>query len=161
MTATQFKKGQTSWTKGLRGVVGVQDGCRATQFKKGQMAGAAQHNYKPIGTLRINAEGVLERKVTDDPNIYPARRWVSVARLVWEAANGPIPAGHLVRFKPGMATTDPDLVTLDRLECITRVENMRRNSVHTIYPPEVAHLVQLRGALNRQINKRAKALEEA
>jgi hypothetical protein len=155
MIASQFQKGQTSWNKGLKGVVGVQDACRATQFKKGRPAHEAR-NYKPIGSLRINADGILERKVTDDPNVYPARRWVPVARLVWEAANGPIPAGHVVRFKQGLATTVPELVTLERLECISRVENMRRNSVHTVYPPEVARLAQLRGALNRQINKRAK-----
>lgn len=157
MVSTQFKKGQESWTKGLKGVVGVQEGCRATQFKKGRPAHEAR-NYKPVGTLRVNAEGVLERKVTDDHPV-PARRWVSVARLVWEAARGAIPAGHLVRFKTGMATTDPDLVTLDRLECITRVEHMRRNSYHTNYPPEVRSLVQLRGALTRQINKASKAME--
>lgn len=160
LAATQFKKGQESWNKGLKGVVGVQEACRATQFKKGRPAHEAR-NYKPIGTLRVNADGILERKVTDDPNVYPARRWVPVTRLVWEAANGPIPAGHVVRFKQGMATTVPELVTLDRLECISRVENMRRNSVHTVYPPEVARLVQLRGALNRQINQRTRAAEEA
>lgn len=158
MVSTQFRKGQESWTKGTKGVVGVQEGCKATQFKKGEMAGAAQRNYKPVGTLRVNADGILERNVTDDHPV-PARRWVAVARLVWEAEHGPIPADHIVRFKQGMATTDPALVTLDRIECISRVENMRRNSYHTNYPPEVRGLVQLRGALTRQINKASKALE--
>lgn len=32
---------------------------------------------------------------------------------------------------------------------------MRRNTVHNL-PPELAKVVQLRGAINRQINKRAK-----
>jgi len=160
MRQTQFKKGLSPWNKGTKGIVGVQEGCRATQFKKGQMAGAAQHNYKPIGTLRINAEGYLERKVTDDPSIVTSRRWVPVSRLVWEAAHGPIPPGHAVVFKPGRQTTDVDAITLDALELLTRAELMRRNSVHTVYPPEVARLAQLRGALNRQINKRSRALQE-
>src|SRR5690606_22166938 len=99
---TRFKPGQTPWNKGKP----FNPGGRSveTRFKKGQMSGAAQHNYVPIGSLRITRDGQLERKVTDDPSIYPARRWVPVARLVWEAAHGPIPPKHVVRFLPGMAT---------------------------------------------------------
>lgn len=37
---------------------------------------------------------------------------------------------------------------------MTRAELMRRNSLHTNYPPQLVSLVQLRGALNRQINRR-------
>ncbi len=47
-------------------------------------------------------------------------------------------------------------ITLDRLECITRRENMARNTVHNL-PKELARLVQLQGAVKRQINKRSKA----
>lgn len=38
MIATRFKKGQARWSKGTKGQVGVQEGCRATQFKKGRPA---------------------------------------------------------------------------------------------------------------------------
>ena len=38
----------------------------------------------------------------------------------------------------------------------TRAEHMHRNSVHAHYPPEIARLVQLRGALVRQINRKAR-----
>lgn len=34
---------------------------------------------------------------------------------------------------------------------------MRRNSYHTNYPKDVQLLIQLRGAVNRQINKRKEA----
>lgn len=152
--AHQFKPGVPSWSKGTKGRVGVQEGCKATQFKKGRPAEEAR-NYRPIGSLRITRDGILERKVTDDPSIYPARRWVSVARLVWEAANGPIPAKHLVRFKHGMATVQADEITVDRLECVSRAEHMRTHTYHQ-YGPEVASVVQLRGAITRQINKRTK-----
>lgn len=160
MVASQFKPGQQSWNKGLKGVVGVQEACRATQFKKGRPASEAR-NYRPIGSERVNADGYLDRKVTDDPSIFPARRWVGVHRLVWEAAHGPIPPGHVVVFKKGRHTTDATAITLDSLELVTRAELMRRNSVHTVYPPEVARLAQLRGALNRQINKRTREMKEA
>lgn len=148
--ATRFKKGQTPWNKGKPGSTGSHPNSRRTQFKKGSMSGAAQHNYVPIGSLRITKDGYLERKITDDPNLYPARRWVALHRLVWEEAHGPVPAGHLVVFRPGMKTTEPGEVTLDRLECITRAENMRRNSYHN-YPKEIAQAIQMRGALNRKI----------
>lgn len=153
--ATQFKPGQTSWNKGVRGSAGHHPNSRRTQFKKGCMTGAARHNYQPIGTLRIN-NGVLEQKVTDDPSLYPARRWRPVARIVWEQAHGPIPEGHAVVFKPGCATTDPERITADFLELLSRQELMRRNSRHTRYPPEVNRLIQLGGALKRKINNRTK-----
>lgn len=152
--ATRFQPGQPAWNKGTKGVVGVQEACRATQFKKGRPPEEAS-NYRPIGSLRVTRDGILERKVTDDPGIVPARRWVAVARMVWEAANGPIPAGHLVRFKRGMATTEAEEITVDRLECVSRAEHMKTHTYHQ-YGPEIASVVRLRGAISRQINKRAK-----
>lgn len=148
--ATRFKKGMTPWNKGKPGSTGTHPNSRRTQFKKGEMSGAAQHNYVPVGSLRITKDGYLERKVTDDHPV-PARRWVALHRLVWEAANGPVPKNHIVRFKGGMRTAVEDEVTHDRLECISRAENMRRNSLHR-YPKEIALAIQMRGALNRRIN---------
>lgn len=156
-----FKPGQEAWNKGRPAAEWIRnvEPCRATQFKPGRPASEAR-NYRPIGSLRVSGCGLLERKVTDDPSLYPARRWVAVQRLVWEAANGPIPAGHLVRFREGRATTNEHEITLDRLELVSRSENMRRNSRHTRYPPEVNQLIQLVGALNRKINNRSRGHEE-
>lgn len=56
-----------------------------------------------------------------------------------------------------MATTHRDSITLDRLELVTRAENMRRNSRHTRYPPDLNAVMQLKGALTRKINNRSKA----
>lgn len=151
---TRFTAGHATWNKGLRGVVGVQEAYRATQFKPGRPAHEAR-NYVPLGSLRLSKDGYLERKMTDDPAVMPARRWVAVHRLVWERDVGPIPAGHVVVFKPGMRTAIEVEITADRLECISRRDLMLRNTYHR-YGPEVAKLVQLRGAITRQINKRAK-----
>lgn len=149
----QFKAGQQAWNKGVRCVVGVQEGCRRTQFRKGHLGGRAAENMKPIGALRIS-DGQLQRKVNNDLPFM--RRWVAEARLVWEAANGPVPAGHVVTFRDGRPRLKAEEITLGVLECITRVENMRRNSRHTRYPPEVNQLIQLKGALNRKINRHMK-----
>lgn len=150
----RFKPGQPPPNKGLRRPGWAPGRMATTQFKKGQMAGAAQHNYVAIGTERISKDGYLERKVTDDPALAPARRWVGVHRLVWEAANGPIPPGHAVAFLPGRRATDAAAITADGLELVTRVELMRRNGLWNRYPREVAELVQLKGAVNRKINRR-------
>lgn len=154
MRATQFKPGLVPWNKGIP----FDSGGRSvdTRFKPGRPASEAR-NYAPIGSERITRDGILERKVTDDPALAPARRWVAVARLVWETDNGPVPAGHAVVFKPGRATTDAALITLDAIELVSRAELMRRNSYLTRYPKEVADVIRLRGALNRKINRRSKA----
>ena len=80
---------------------------------------------------------------------------------MWERAHGAIPAGHAVVFRPGRFTTNPDAITEDGLELVTRAELMRRNTIHN-YPPELARLVQLKGAITRQVNRIAgKAQEHA
>lgn len=157
MASTQFKKGQVPFNKGTHFHAGGRS--VETQFKKGEMRGAAQHNYVPIGSERISKDGYLERKVTDDHPV-PTRRWTAVHRIVWEAAHGPIPPGFIVVFKPGMRTKVADEITADKLELISRAENMRRNSYHNNYPKEVAQLIQLKGALNRKINRRIRDDEE-
>ena len=146
--ATQFKPGGAPWNKGVHYTTGGRSG--ETRFKPGHRA----QTWVPIGSLRINADGYLGRKTNDEAPSH--RHWTSVHRLVWEAAHGPVPAGHAVVFLPGRRTTVEADITLDALELLTRAELMRRNSVHTRMPPELVALVQLRGALNRQINARSK-----
>jgi hypothetical protein len=153
LQATQFKPGQVPANKGLRRPGWAPGRMSETQFKKGRPKSEAR-NYAPIGTERISKDGYLERKVNDDHPV-PTRRWVAVHRLVWETANGPIPPGHAVAFLPGRRTTDAAKITADGLELVSRVELMRRNSYHTNYPKDLAQLIQLKGALNRKINRRS------
>ncbi len=150
---TRFKAGQVPANKGLRRPGWAPGRMADNQFKKG----AVPHTWQPVGTRRINAEGYLDRKITDEGPSY--KRWERVHRLVWIEANGPIPAGQTVTFKPGRFTSDESLITLDALELVTRAELMRRNSFHR-YPQPIPQLIQLRGVLQRQINKRAKRENE-
>lgn len=160
MIAARFQPGLTPWNKGVKGSSGHHPNTRRTQFKAdGSLRGAAQHNYVPIGSLRLSKDGILERKVTDDQTVYPARRWTPVARLVWEAHHGPIPPAHLVVFKPGMHTVKEGEITIDRLDCITRAENARRNHPRS-RSPELARLVQLKGAITRQVNRITREAEQ-
>jgi hypothetical protein len=155
MVAHQFKKGSVPANKGLRRPGWHRGRMRETQFRKGRPA-HENANYVPIGTERVEPrDGYLIRKVTDDRSLVPARRWVAVHRLVWEAVNGPIPKGHVVRFKPGMKTTVASEITLDKLDLVSQADNMRRNSIHN-YPAPLKEVVQLSGRLMRQIHKREK-----
>jgi hypothetical protein len=149
MIANRFQPGIVPWNKGSHYVAGGRSA--QTRFKKGRPA-CESRNYVPIGSHRLSKDGYLERKVTDDPKLYPARRWVPVARIVWEAANGPIPRGHMIIFKVGQRTAVLEQITVDRLECISRAENARRNHPRT-KSPELARLVELKGAITRQVNR--------
>ena len=149
-----FKPGNAPWNKGIKGSTGLHPNTKANYFKPGERQGIAAERYIPLGGHRITSEGCLQRKISETG--YGPRDWKSVHQRGGEEAHGHVPAGSVVVFKPGKRSTKLEAITLDVLECITRAENMRRNSVHTKYPPELARLVQLRGALNRQINKRTK-----
>lgn len=145
----RFRKGRAPWNKGMKYDSGGRS--HETRFKKGEMNGASKHNYLPLGSLRLSKDGYLERKVTDAHPV-PARRWQGVHRLVWSAAHGEIPKGMVVVFRPGCFSAEEAEITLERLELISRQQLMRRNSVHNL-PKELADLVQLRGALNRKLNR--------
>lgn len=144
--AFRFPRGQVPWNKGKHYVAGGRSA--ETRFKPGRRP----QTWKPVGSYRINADGYLDRKVSDTS--YPPKDWVGVHRLVWIEAHGSIPSGHAVVFLPGRRTTDPARITIDALELVTRAELMRRNSVHTRLPPDLVRLVQLRAALVRKINAR-------
>jgi hypothetical protein len=143
---TRFQKGQTPWNAGLKGWAA---GGRSveTRFKPGEISGRAAELLQPLGAERLNKDGIVQRKIREDG---PAqRRWKAVHALLWEEQHGRIPRGHIVVFKNGDKTD----IRLDNLELISRAENMRRNTVHRL-PKELAEVVQLKGALQRQINKR-------
>jgi hypothetical protein len=143
----RFPKGHVPANKGLRRPGYAPGNMAKTQFKKGQRP----HTWKPIGSERINADGYRDRKVTDTG--YPPRDWVGIHRLNWVAAYGPIPPGHIVAFKDG----DKLNAAIENLELLTLRQNMLRNTIHVRYPKAVREVIQLAGALKRQINRRTRA----
>lgn len=148
-SATRFQPGIVPANKGLRRPGWAAGEMARTQFKPGRPAHEC-HNYIPIGSLRLSKDGYLERKVTDEPSIAPARRWVAEHRLVWQAAHGQIPKGCAITFRAGQFTADLNQITVDRLECVTRAELMRRNTIHR-YPVPIKQVMRLRGQLSRAI----------
>ena len=153
--AGTFKPGHATWNKGMSYAAGGRS--IETQFKPGHRGGRAAVLWRPVGSLRLTHDGTLQRKVTDTGTT--ARDYVSVHSIVWEAAHGQIPAGHVVIFRPGTATSIAAEITIEKLELVSRAELMRRNSRHARYPPELNSLMYLNGALTRKINERTKQNE--
>lgn len=146
--ATRFQSKQAAWNKGQSYM--PKGRCAETWFKHGHKP----HTWQPVGSYRITKDGTLQRKIGDEsgPN---HKRWRSVHELVWIEANGPVPAKHIVVFKPGCRTTVLDEITLDKIECISMAENMRRNMVHRL-PPELKEVIRLKAAVSRKINDRTR-----
>lgn len=132
----RFQKGMVPWNLGKTGYMGA----NSTTFRKGHRP----QTWRPVGSERVNRYGVLARKVANPG------RWRPVKDLLWISANGRIPRGRFVVHKDRDRTN----FKLSNLVLVNRVENMMRNTYHR-YPKDIARLIQLRGALNRQINKRA------
>lgn len=141
----RFKKGQVPMNKGLRRPGWFRGRMRETQFKKGNLS----HTHVPIGTEVERKDGYIWVKVSDDRALPSRRNWKSKHRAIFEAAHGLIPPKHIVVFKD----KDKRNFALANLECISLRENARRNTIHR-YPKEIVEVVQLRGAINRQINRR-------
>lgn len=148
---TRFQPGQVPPNKGKK--LGS-DWCKDTQFRPGQKPA----NYAPPGSLRVATHGYLQIKLHDTG--YPPHDWVMYHRHVWEQAHGPVPAGHVVAFKDGRRRVKPDEITLEVLECVSREEHMRRNTVHNL-PPQLVEVVRLRSVLTRAINTKERNCDEA
>lgn len=145
MIAAQFKPGHRTWNTGMLGLAAP--GTEATRFKPGNKP----HTTLPVGSYRISKDGALERKVGELSGA-PHLRWHAVSRIVWEAAHGPVPARHVVVFRPGCKTAVLEEITPARLECLSRAELAMRNHPRN-KSPELARLVQLKGAITRQVNR--------
>lgn len=149
---SRIKKGNTPPNKGKKwndfmSKEGMRNS-RRTTFKKGNLP----HNTKYDGAMGIR------RDKTGIEYIYirvGLAKWEPLHRMVWRHHKGKIPPRMLIVFKDG----NQGNCNIDNLEMISMADNLRRNSWHN-YPKEIGTIIQLRGALNRQINKHLKALKK-
>lgn len=136
---TEFKKGQKAWNKGVKlGRSWVKGNMEKTLFKKGQV---------PLNTLFDGAESIRNSK--GRPYIWvriSVGVWREKHRLVWEQANGPIPAGCNVQFKDGNSLN----CTLENLYLIDRHKQMAQNTIAR-YPTDLRNTMRLLKKLNRKI----------
>lgn len=124
-----FERGQAPANKGTKcapGVGGRHPNAQRTQFTKGERRGVAVRLYKPIGTERLSKEGYRERKIHDGMPLQS--RWRAVHLIEWEAANGPIPAGHCLKCIGDKADTSPANWTLIPRALLPRLNGGRHGS---------------------------------
>jgi hypothetical protein len=138
--AHRFHKGFTPWNKGMKG---LQIGGTETRFRKGHRP----QTWRPVGSERVDKDGITLVKVSDTG--VKKDDWRAVHVIAWEMVNGKLPRNKIVIFNDG----NRDNFDPSNLIAVTRQELMQRNTVHR-FPTELRRVIQLRGALNRQIRKR-------
>jgi hypothetical protein len=138
----RFKTGHMPHNKGKKMDAELYTKCAPTMFKPGQ---------KPANTkgdnaisIRVDTSGKAYQyyKIADS-------QWVLYHRYLWEQANGPIPAKHIVRFIDGNTMN----VELSNLECIPMSENANRNTIHR-FPDDLKKLIRLKAKLNKTIKNK-------
>lgn len=110
-----FKKGQTGWNKGMKG---LKTGGEAGYFKKGHTPSTT----KPVGYVKLLFEEATGRirlmcKVAE-------KKWMPLAHYVFTRWYGEIPKGMLICHK----NKNPLDCRLENLECISKRTNWERHS---------------------------------
>ena len=153
--AYRFAKGHVPANKGVRRPGYSPGRMRETQFKKGERRGAANSNYKPVGTIEHDHDGypivkVFDAKTAADRyGVGDGKSWEYLHRRVWIQHKGPIPPKHHVVFKD----RNRDNVAIENLECISFAEMAERNRMWNIYPRELAEAIQLNGVIKRKLRR--------
>lgn len=83
------------------------------RFEKGHIP----TNWRPVGSERVNVDGYIEIK-TEEPNVWKLKQ-----KVVWEAANGPVPDGFKLIFLDG----NKENVNINNLEMVSNDEMLEMN----------------------------------
>ena len=88
----QFVKGQEPPNKGRPWSEWMpedsREGCRRTQFKKGELNGVAKERLRDLLDVRETEDGYLEIKVSPRDARNTMRRWIPLGAFEWMKANG-------------------------------------------------------------------------
>ena len=139
----RFKKGHESWNKGKSAVEYLRPEeyakMQKTQFKPGDQP----HNTKHDGaiTLRNDKSGTKYLYIRISKG-----NWIPYHVKIYQDAYGPIPKNHIIVFKDFNSLN----VKLDNLLCISRAENMKRNSLHRL-DPEIKQTIKVLTKLKKTI----------
>lgn len=147
---SRFKKGSVPASKGKKQTEYMSNEAiertKATRFKKGQLPHNTKTDFEI--SVRLDNRGVKYKWIR-----IGFASWIPLHRYNWERVHGRIPYKLKLIFKDG----DTMNCEINNLELLTSAQLMKRNSFHN-YPKPIANTIQLRGALNRQINKHLKKL---
>jgi hypothetical protein len=136
-TSTRFKKGHVPWTAGKKGI----RMSKGTEFKKGSMP----HNTLPVGSIKLDKDGYQYVKIADAPG-KKSNRWKALHHVIWEQHHGPLPKNHIVIFRD----KNQNNMLIENLECISRHENMSRNTMGR-FPAELISAIRTLNKIKKQI----------
>ena len=114
----RFLRGHVPANKGLRRPGWGPGRMKDTQFRKGEMAGAARKKWVPVGTEVVDADGYRKRKVSDDRTKPSRFNWKFLHVIEWEGHHGAVPPGHAICFRNG----DKSDIRVENLELVRRAE---------------------------------------
>ena len=141
--AFRFKKGQKSWNKdkSLFDYMPAESYAKLvpTQFKKGGLPPNTMHDGAI--TLRHDKTGVKYLFIR-----LSKANWIPYHVKIYQDAYGPIPKNHIIVFRDRNTLN----VSLDNLECISRAENMQRNTLHRL-SPEIKQTIRILTKLKKTI----------
>lgn len=143
---SRFGKGHVPKNKGQKMPPELYEKCKGTMFKPGQVPATCVHFGKPYLHHRTRKDGYIERLwfIQEGKN----KRSAYLAYLC--RTNGIDLTGKKPILKEGFDHSRAP--TLDDILVLTNADNMRLNTLHR-YPKDVVRLIQVKGALQRQINK--------
>jgi hypothetical protein len=141
--AFRFKKGHKSWNKDKSVFDYMSPESYAklvpTQFKKGGLPPNTKHDGAI--TLRHDKTGKKYLYIR-----IAKAKWVLYHQKIYQDVYGPIPKTHIIVFKD----RNPLNVSLDNLECISKAENMLRNTLHRL-SPEIKQTIRILTKLKKTI----------
>ena len=122
----RYSNGHIPANKGTKGLTGA----NRTSFEKGIVPA----NTKPLWDERTcTRDGYILMKVPrQNPHTSASTRYMHKHVYLWEEANGPVPAKHMITFIDG----DKLNCVPENLECISRAENVRRNQMRLSAQPD-------------------------
>lgn len=144
----RFQPGQVAHNKGKQMSSELYNKVAPTMFKKGNKPHNTRGDHATSIRYDKTGKAYIYYKIADS-------QWVLYHRWIWEQANGPIPAKHIIRFIDG----DTMNVELSNMECIPMRENAIRNSINR-FPNELQTVIRLKSKLNKQIKNHGKKRNE-
>ncbi|MGE4345916.1 MAG: HNH endonuclease signature motif containing protein [Flavobacteriaceae bacterium] len=145
-----FRKGQEPPNKGKKQTEYMSaeaiEKTKATRFKKGHISANRHKDFTEVLRKDKNGRKYWMIRLPGGGKMQYKHIWL------WEQNNNrTIESGYNVVFKDG----NSENCVIENLEYISDSELMSRNTLHN-YPDEIRQLIQLKGAVARQINKHKK-----
>jgi len=115
---------------------------KAKQFKKDNIPHNSKEDFKEVKRKDSSGHYYWMIKLPENRRLVYKHIWI------WEEKNGKAGKGFNIVFKNGNSLD----CRIENLEKVSNAELMERNTLHR-FPEELRKIIQLKGAVNRQINK--------